>query len=124
MKKNTANDYDKNIIFFLGILITSIIILLSFSNISIYLSKPSRIIKKTNTKENIRVLGKKDFLLEEKDYWEKFLNLHPNYFPGWLELTKIEIKLNEKKNTQNTFSKAFKINPNSQELINLKREIN
>jgi len=117
MKKNTAN-YDKSLIFFLGILTITVLILLSLSNLSLYLSKSNHFVQKSK----IKVLGKKDFSLEEKNYWEKFLKSHPDYFPGWYELIKIEIKLGEKDNIQKAFSKAFKINPNSQELLNLKEE--
>jgi len=118
MKKNTA-DYDKRFIFFLSILIVLILILLSLPNISLYLSKPHQ----STQDENTKVLGKKDFLLEEKNYWENFLKSHPDYFPGWYELTEIEIKLEENNDAQKAFSKALKINPNSQKLLNLKNRL-
>jgi hypothetical protein len=56
-------------------------------------------------------------------FWKSFLNLHPGYFPGWVELTELELILGNKDGAFNSYEKAFNISPNATELRELKKNL-
>ena len=51
-------------------------------------------------------------------YWEIFLAKNPSYFPGWVELAKIDKANANPLKSFEDLNKARGINPNSQELTN------
>lgn len=96
-----------------------IIITLSSLNLSQYFSERRGVEKEQDTK----ILGKRDFLIEDQKYWQEFLKVNPNYFPGWCRLAEIDKQLGEKIETQRAYDRAFQINPNSKKCRSLKTEI-
>jgi hypothetical protein len=74
--------------------------------------------KKISLQQN-NVLGAEteNSLDKEKAFWENFLSLHPNYFPGLFEIAKIQYSSGDYQNFLKTLGKMEKINPNS-EFIN------
>jgi cytochrome c-type biogenesis protein CcmH/NrfG len=91
-------------------------LLLTSHNLNLYLSG-----FKQEIKAQTRVLGAKDNsnLLTERSFWLNHLSSHPSYFPGWLELAKIEKKLGNIGKSNYALIKAHEINPNSEELKSL-----
>ena len=71
------------------------------------------------TKNKSQVLGVDTSLELKKDYWNKLLEIHPDYFPGWAELVEIEMNLGNQNDANEALQKAIEINPNSPEIITL-----
>lgn len=78
----------------------------------------------SNSGDN-RVLGLKTVtdsslvLLQERFFWEGLLTKHPTYLSGWIELTKIEVQLENLKAAKIALEKAREIDPNSIEVKKL-----
>ena len=85
---------------------------LSILNLSIYLNtKPSEVwINDSNVDQQIYL-------------WKSFMNVHPNYFQGWVELANLEISKGDHKEAQFAFLNAWKINPNSEEIALLETKL-
>lgn len=62
-------------------------------------------------------------LLSKKNYWIEFLDTYPNYLPGWVELAKIEVQLENVDSAIDALNSASSINPNSTLIINTKKEL-
>ena len=91
-----------------------VILALSIFNIFLYLAIPSNSILGNNTEANLE-----NNLTHEKTFWINFLEKNPGYFQGWIELTKINLKLNKPDEALGTFQKAREINPNSETISEL-----
>ncbi len=50
----------------------------------------------------------------EKGFWQAFLKKNPSYLPGWLELAKIEVQLEDIDAAKEALNKAREIDPNSE----------
>lgn len=55
-------------------------------------------------------------LIEEKLYWEEFLRTTPDYLDGWIELTNLNLNLNDRAAAYDSLNKAREIDPNSLKL--------
>lgn len=55
----------------------------------------------------------KTVLSFEKSFWHAFLKENPSYLPGWLELAKIEVQLEDIEAARQALNKARDIDPNS-----------
>lgn len=51
-------------------------------------------------------------------FWREFLKSHPDYFPGWIELAKLQYKEGDLKGASYSIQKAKKINPNALQFEN------
>ena len=76
----------------------TLLITLSIFNLSFYVySKPE-----------ISYLYKND--MEKRIiFWKSFLDSHPSYFEGWIELSRLEFKNGNQKGAQVAFLKAWKV---------------
>ncbi len=86
-----------------------IIVALSLFNFSLF-GYPKRTVK---TEKTTRSQG--DII-----YWEGFVKENPSYIAGWLELAKSYYKAGDLMLTLSALQSAEKIDPNSEELKNLK----
>jgi cytochrome c-type biogenesis protein CcmH/NrfG len=91
-----------------------VILALSLFNIFLYLAIPTNSILGNNTEANLE-----NKLTKEKTFWINFLEKNPGYFQGWIELTKINLKLDKPDEARGTFQKAREINPNSDAISEL-----
>ena len=88
---------------------TIVVLVLSVFNFFLY-----------STTKNREVLGikiqtdAKTVLSFEKSFWQAFLKKNPSYLPGWLELAKIEVQLEDIDNAKEALNKAREIDPNSE----------
>jgi hypothetical protein len=82
---------------------------LTVSNISVYFNSKPKIIYANN-----------DSITHRVGFWKTFLYSHPQYFEGWVELTKLELKIGNIDGAKATFAKALEINPNSEEISSLR----
>lgn len=73
---------NKNLLFLLYLSIIIFLLSLSLFNLNSFLEKP----KVLGTTNNVNYSQ----LLEERLFWQDFLNQHPSYFPGWTELAEID----------------------------------
>ena len=62
----------------------------------------------------------KDTVDSKISFWKSFLALHPSYFEGWVELSRLDIQNGDKSGAITAFHNAWKINPNSIEAQRLK----
>lgn len=104
MSKNKLTN--KHSIYFLICTAIVAILFLSALNINEYLLRKGvlgiKTVQKTDNKE----------LLDQKEYWEKFLEKNPTYYEGWIELANIEFSLGNAEISSNYILKAKEINPN------------
>ena len=110
MKKANTNTKESGFTFYLFLLV--VLTTLTIFNLAFYLfSKP---------KVKYVVQNSPD---KEVSFWQTFLESHPYYIEGWIQLTKLDIQNGDKSNAQIALENAKKINPNSEEVINLKKEL-
>lgn len=69
------------------------------------------------------VLAAKKEEFDEKQYWSNFLEANPAYFPGYIELAKMQISDNELNKAVQTILTAKEINPNSPLVIELEQSL-
>jgi hypothetical protein len=101
-KRKSSSGTSSNIYLFCFLLL---VVSLTMFNMSLYLSS-----KKVKTRTADAEI------VYETTYWEELLNNHPDYFPGWLELAKLEYANGKADRAHEALVNARKINPNSQEL--------
>lgn len=95
----------------------TIIIALSLFNLAFYSieeNKSAGIRMETNTKS---------FLLSQRGFWVEFLEENPSYLPGWIELAKTEVQLENIKSARQALIEAKNIDPNSDILIEAQRQL-
>lgn len=56
-------------------------------------------------------------LQNQKDYWLSFLEQHPGYLDGWIELTRISLEQGDEVQAKIYFNKANEISPNSSKIM-------
>ena len=73
---------------------------------------------------NPKVLGTEtpDFS-EEMLFWENIVSENPTYIDGWLGLARVSYELGDKDYTTGALNSAKAINPNSEKVENLAREL-
>lgn len=99
-------------------LCAGLILLLTLSALNFWASlKPHRLLNDTKAE----VLGTTNTLNSEQNFWTDFLIAHLGYLPGWLELTKLEIKKGNLEAAKVYLEKARFIDPNSDEVLKLER---
>ena len=96
------------------LLFSLFILLLVFSNLIKYIYNNNIFVK-----NEAQVLGVETDLKLRRDYWNKLLETHPDYFPGWVELVEIELEFGKVNKANKALQKAIELNPNSLELITL-----
>ena len=104
---------DKYCFFILASSFALLIITLSFLNIKNYFAE----------KKEVKVLSVQQESFDEEEYWTNFLKLNPNYFPGYVELTKIQLAKGERDKAIGTILKAKEINPNSPLITELEQSL-
>ena len=85
----------------ISLAIASILILVSF-NLHTYLSSA-----------DVLGINTENPTLRAQIFWETFLAEHPDYFPGWMELAKIDKDNGNPLKSFEDLSRAKSINPNS-----------
>ena len=98
--------------FFLIILFIVFLLFLSFLNVNFYFKQ-----------NEDKVLSAQEEAFNEEEYWINFLKDNSNYLPGYLELTKIQIKNGDINKARQTILKAKELNPNSPEIIKLEENL-
>lgn len=58
--------------------------------------------------------------VNDEAFWKEYLSKYPNYFPGWLELARLESEKNNFYEFTSALKKAENLNPNSNEVKELK----
>lgn len=91
-----------------------VLLILTGFNIALFLRPESKSVLSIKTITNSRQV-----LLQEKLFWERLLTSHPTYFTGWIELTKVEIQLENIEAAKIALIKAREINPNLEEVTML-----
>lgn len=110
MKKTKINNNGFTLTFFSCLLI--ILITLTLFNLSFYFySKPKVSYTPTNTTN------------QEISFWQSFLTSHPSYIEGWIALAKLDLRKGDKIGAEIAVQKAWKIDPNSVEILSLKNKI-
>ena len=74
-------------------------------------------------KSENKVLGVQIDAYKEIEDWTNFMNTHPNYLEGWIELTKIEYNLGDFNSAKQYISKARLIDPNSEDVKTLEDQL-
>lgn len=106
-KKEQKKQKVKNSLVFISSIIVSILVLgLSAFNLSRYFTNLKVLGAKTEDTQN----------MASETYWKEFLSQNPTYFDGWIELAKLEEKLQNKEGAQKAIGEAIRINPNSEKL--------
>lgn len=95
-------------------LLFSIVLLFIFNLSLFFLSQPRTLIATS-------FVQKKPI---EKEDLVSFIQKNPSYIPGWLELAKILYEENDFEKAKFYFEKAKSINPNSEEVYKVQKEIN
>lgn len=103
---------DSNFLFLITLLITAIILFLSFVN---FFST------KGESSEKSVLAAKTENLTEAKIYWEEFLQENPNYLDGWLELSKIYSQIGYVNGAIGALETAKLIDPNSKKIVATKK---
>jgi hypothetical protein len=96
----------KHSIYFLLCISVVVLLLLSALNISEYFLHKQVLGAETKNISN------QAELLNEREFWEKFLEKNPTYYEGWIELANIELLLGNTDISSNYILKAKEINPN------------
>jgi hypothetical protein len=81
------------------------VLTISFFNLKSYFYTP----KVLGTETEIQINPAQTF-------WEQFLAKNPNYFPGWIELSKIDEKNGNHPKSDEDLNHARSINPNAPEV--------
>lgn len=63
------------------------------------------------------VFANTESTLDERKFWEDFLENSPDYLPGIIELIKIEVREGNKENAVKLLEKAKSIDPNDEKVI-------
>ncbi len=82
-----------------------------------------------STSQSKNVLGvkietnTKTALSDERFFWQNFLEENPTYLPGWLELAKIEVQLENVESARYALEMAKSIDPNSNVVNEVEKEL-
>jgi len=90
------------------------ILLLVVSNLIKYIYNKNLFVKYES-----EVLGVDTNLELKKDYWNKLLEIHPDYSPGWAELVEIELEMGNRLEANKALQKAIVISPNDLKITEL-----
>ncbi|MEJ2441333.1 MAG: hypothetical protein P8Y06_00200 [Patescibacteria group bacterium] len=84
------------------------------------------------TSFNLHTFLKEDLVLgtttetqpsDEIAFWENFLSANENYLDGWIELAKLKAEVGKTEEVKQILTKIEEIDPNSQELEDLKNSL-
>lgn len=98
--KNIKVSHKKTLIIYYCLIL--ILAALSIFNLSFYINIKPKVLYIENNDLNYHL-----------SFWGSFLKIHPDYFEGWVELSKLEIKGGRRDEALSAYTKALKINPNS-----------
>jgi hypothetical protein len=85
-----------------------LLLFLSGVNINSFISKNSVLgLATASGEESYKVL------IGEKKYWQDFLEAHPYYLDGWIQLIGISLDLKDNFSASSAYIKAREIDPNS-----------
>ena len=97
----------------------SIVSLLNIYFVSkIAIDKDINIIQTVN-----KVHGIKDDKIDEELFLREFLSVNPNYLPGLISITKLEIELGKLSDAKYYFQKIKEIDPNNSEVKSLEKAL-
>jgi len=88
----------------------SIIVFLTTVNIIRFTQKPQLSI--IDPQPNVLSYTLDSDLLSKIKFWKNFLGKNPNYYQGWLELSKIQKELGDIPASEEALKKAYSIDPN------------
>ena len=94
--------------FFLLILGVIFLFLLTSFNFNFYLSERNTLPQEPENE----VLGVQFPLEQQRAFWSDFLNQHPEYLPGWIELAEVEEKAGNTNAAKEALLKTRTIDPN------------
>jgi len=104
----------KNSSFFLFISTLAVLILtLSFLNLKTFFAD----------QEESWVLSAEKEVFDDEEYWSNFFKINSSYFPGYIELTQIQISKKEFTQASETLLKAKDLNPNSPLILKLEQSL-
>ncbi len=113
-KANKKKNLFKNEFAYLSIVLGTIFIFfLTTFNIDHYLEKQKVLCSATAISSSRNEIA----------FWEIFLYENENYIEGWLELAELQIGEGDITGARETLINVEKINPNSEELIKLRRSL-
>ncbi|MGD0523023.1 MAG: hypothetical protein ABSA43_00465 [Candidatus Microgenomates bacterium] len=95
----------KNAAFVVSSLAIVLVLTLSYFNLRSYFTPAKILGAQTEVKNNPR-----------QTFWEEFLTKNPTYFPGWIELSKIDKADGNLLKSVQDLNRARSINPNSPEV--------
>lgn len=96
-----------------------------FAGVTTVLTLSLYLIQVHFTNKNPSVLGTEseaESALTELSYWKDYLAKYPSYFPGWIELARLESDRQNFEGFSFALKKAEYLNPNSKEVLGLKFE--
>lgn len=106
--KDTLNE---NLLYLLTCTGIITILLLTSLNLNSYLHRKKQ------------VLGIESDPNHELKFWQEIVNKNPTYRDAWLEIAKISSRVGETNLTTDALEKAKVIDPNSQKILELEKEI-
>ncbi len=62
-------------------------------------------------------------LQNEKSYWENLVSQNPSYRDAYLQLAKVEVELGNKNEAITYITKALTLDPNSEKITSVQREL-
>lgn len=84
------------------------LLLLASQNISHFLNTKNVLGAKTETVDTHEL---------QTNFWKNILKNNPDYFDGWVELSKIQLSEEDLSKAQESFEKAKFLNPNSEQIF-------
>lgn len=85
---------------------------LSIFNLSVFMNSTSSI-----------TYAKIDNTAKHAEFWKSFLEIHPDYIEGWIELYKLESKQGNLLLAEEALTNAERLDPNSEEIKLIRGEI-
>lgn len=116
-KSSQKKGFKKQILLLCSCCAIGILLLLTAVNLNSYLTTREVLGLKTQNEQNDLELN------EGKNYWENFVSQNPTYFEGWIELTKIYVRLADFEAAKTAFTMAKGIKPNSKDLGPLEEKL-
>lgn len=90
-----------------------VLLTLSFFNLSLFLNHKGKIVP---------IFEKIDYS-QKILFWQSFLESHPDYFDGWMEIARLQLKSGNIEEAEAALFKAQLIKPNSPDINLLENEL-
>ncbi len=120
-KKKSLNknlNLKKEFYFLCACCATVLLLLITSFNINQLVSPKQILGTKTQVKnEEMKIIN------NEIANWEDFLKDNPGYFEGWVKLSELKLQIGDLSGAKEAFQKAWKIDPNSEEIKSLEKKL-